>query len=79
MEEFTREEVAKHRTPRDFWTIVDGHVYHFDVEFVTALHTGGLAILEAGGKDGSVIFHEHHNPERVKPILNEYLIGKLKN
>ncbi|KAK7200552.1 cytochrome b5 1 [Novymonas esmeraldas] len=78
MMEYTREEVAAHRTPRDFWTIIDGDVYHFDVEFITTLHPGGLIILESAGKDGSVAFHDNHDMERVKPVLDEYRIGKLK-
>ncbi|KAL7695696.1 cytochrome b5 1 [Lotmaria passim] len=76
--EYTAEEVAKHNTPRDYWTIVDGYVYHFDVEFVTTLHPGGLYILEAAGKDGTKLFHEHHNVERVVDVMREYRIGKLK-
>ncbi|CAJ1036868.1 Cytochrome b5-like Heme/Steroid binding domain containing protein, putative [Leishmania lindenbergi] len=78
MKEYTREEVATHCTLEDCWVIVDGHVYHLDVEFITTLHPGGQIVLESAGKDGSVMFHDHHSLERVKPILEEYLIGKLR-
>ncbi|KAG5489635.1 hypothetical protein GH5_00513 [Leishmania sp. Ghana 2012 LV757] len=78
MKEYTREEVAAHCTPQNFWVIVDGYVYHLDVDFVTTLHPGGLVIMESAGKDGSVTFHEHHNAEKVKSVLEEYCIGKLR-
>ncbi|KPI89004.1 putative cytochrome b5 1 [Leptomonas seymouri] len=76
--EYTLEEVARHNTPRDFWTVIDGEVYHFDVEFVTTMHPGGLYILEAAGKDGSKLFHEHHNAERLRDMMRDYHIGKVK-
>jgi cytochrome b involved in lipid metabolism len=76
--EYTREEVAKHNTSRDYWTIVDGEVYHFDEDFITIEHPGGLYILEAAGEDGTRLFHEHHSVERVMNVMREFHIGKLK-
>ncbi|KAG5464317.1 hypothetical protein LSCM1_00499 [Leishmania martiniquensis] len=78
MQEFTRDEVEAHCTPQDFWVIVDGHVYHLDVDFITTLHPGGLIIMGSAGKDGSATFREHHNIEKVKPFSEEHCIGKLK-
>ncbi|GET93566.1 hypothetical protein, conserved [Leishmania tarentolae] len=78
MEEYSRDEVALHCTAQDFWVIVDGYVYHLDAEFVTMLHPGGRIILEVAGKDGSAMFRDHHNLEKVMPILEEYCIGKFK-
>ncbi|KAG5490623.1 hypothetical protein JKF63_00744 [Porcisia hertigi] len=75
---YTRDEVAAHCTPKDYWTIVDGYVYHFDIDFITTLHPGGLSIVEAAGKDGSLMFHENHDFEKVKPLLDKYCIGELR-
>lgn len=76
--EYTKDEVAKHRTATDFWTVVDGVVYQLDEEFVRSIHPGGLYIMEAAGKDGSTLFHENHNPEAVMPALEEYRIGVIQ-
>jgi cytochrome b involved in lipid metabolism len=43
MQEYTWEEVAKHRTANDAWTIVKGKVY--DVTNYLSTHPGGESLL----------------------------------
>lgn len=41
--EYSREEVARHTTPGDAWTIIDGKVY--DISNYLSKHPGGVTIL----------------------------------
>ena len=51
--EYTRAEVALHKTPQDLWIIVDGKVY--DVTKWLKHHPGGERILQHhGGQDATV-------------------------
>ena len=51
---FTAEEVAKHNSQNDCWTIIDGSVY--DLTSYIPNHPGGKEILRACGADGSSLF-----------------------
>ncbi len=54
--------IAKHSTPGDCWTIVNGKVYN--VTQLTKTHSGGPeSILSVCGKDGSNIFNGRHGKE----------------
>ena len=51
--EYTRAEVALHKTPQDLWIIIDGKVY--DVSNWIKRHPGGERILKnSGGQDATV-------------------------
>ena len=51
--EYTRAEVALHKTPQDLWIIIDGKVY--DVTNWIKHHPGGDLILKnSGGQDATV-------------------------
>lgn len=76
--EYAKEEVAKHNTVQDFWTIVYGKVYHLDEQFVKTLHPGGEYIMAAAGKDGTFLYEDNHHPETAMEFLQEFYIGKLK-
>lgn len=52
----TAEEVQKHSTKSDCWTIINGKVY--DVTGYVNRHPGGNEILLACGKDGTSLFVE---------------------
>ena len=51
--EYTRAEVALHKTPQDLWIIIDSKVY--DVTNWLKRHPGGEMILKnSGGQDATV-------------------------
>ncbi len=54
----TAEEVAKHNSGDDCWTIIDGDVYN--VTSFIANHPGGSEILRACGIDASTLFDQRH-------------------
>jgi cytochrome b involved in lipid metabolism len=56
--EYTIEEVEKHRSLDDFWTVIDNDVYNL-TEFAHR-HPGGNSIMMAAGVDATVNFHTHH-------------------
>lgn len=77
---FTREEVAKHRTPKDgVWVTYQGEVY--DVTDFVASHPGGSAkiMLAAGGalEPFWAMYAQHSKPE-VQEMLKQYKIGSLE-
>ena len=51
--EYTRGEVALHKTPQDLWIIIDGKVY--DVTNWLNHHPGGKRVIQHyGGEDATV-------------------------
>jgi cytochrome-b5 reductase len=50
----TMEEVARHNSEVDAWTVVEGKVYN--ISPFLKLHPGGKKILRAAGIDGTDIF-----------------------
>ena len=51
--EYTRGEVALHKTPQDLWIIIDGKVY--DVTNWLKHHPGGKRVIQHyGGEDATV-------------------------
>jgi cytochrome b involved in lipid metabolism len=50
LQEFTRDQVSTHNSPKSSWIIIDGLVY--DISSFAALHPGGeKLILEYAGQD----------------------------
>lgn len=78
----TAEEVAKHNSAADCWTIVSGKVY--DVTSLLSTHTAGAdTIIPSCGKDGTVAFNTKNKPEpkahseNANNILQQYFVGDL--
>lgn len=55
---YTLADVAKHASPKDCWTTVNGNVYNL-TPFV-GKHPGGEAILKVCGIDGTKLFMNQH-------------------
>lgn len=73
---FTLEEVAKHKTEKDLWLIIDGKVY--DVTAFVDEHPGGVNTLtDNAGTDGSGEFDAVGHSAAAKDMLKKYLIGEL--
>lgn len=74
---FTSEEVAKHSTGKDCWSVVDGVVY--DLTSYVTDHPGGSAIIkELCGKDATASFAEQHGgASKPLAVLTAFEIGKL--
>lgn len=73
---YTLEEVAKHKTDKDCWVILDGFVY--DVTDFLDDHPGGKkAIMLYAGKDATKEFEMLHKPEILTKYAAEYKLGPV--
>ena len=73
----TLDEVKKHSSSNDCWTVVDGGVY--DLTKWAALHPGGPAFIQSlCGRDGTSDFLGRHanQPDPMRTLLG-YFVGKL--
>ncbi len=62
-EGITLAEIAKHSTPEDCWTAIDGTVY--DLTSYIQRHPGGAgALTQLCGKDGTAAFKNQHGAEQ---------------
>lgn len=77
MPQYTMQEVAKHKTRKDCWVVIDGKV--FDVSALVATHPGGTgAILAKAGKEATTAFEENHDADGYsRKKINVYYIGDL--
>ena len=74
----TLEQVKKHNTKEDAWTIIENKVYNITPWIPK--HPGGEIIMQALGKDATQLFIDNNHPSYVKKtILPKYYIGTLKN
>ena len=78
LDDYTREEVARHNTATDCWTIVDGFVY--DVTTFANRHpAGSSAIKEMCGVNATEEFLDEHDGQREPNQWLETLkIGRIK-
>lgn len=75
--DYTMAQVAKHNTPSDCWTVVNGQVY--DVTNWITRHPGGPGVIKAMcGIDGSAAFlQQHGNQQEPSNILESFRLGAL--
>ena len=76
---YTKDEVAKHNTPDNAWTIINKKVYNI-TKWIDK-HPGGNVILQGIGKDATSMFNHKgggigHSASAHK-ILEKYYIGNL--
>ncbi|EGC39849.1 hypothetical protein DICPUDRAFT_23857, partial [Dictyostelium purpureum] len=73
---YTKEEVSKHCSKHDFWTIFRDKVY--DLTKFWKEHPGGDIILEGAGKDITLLFDDIGHSVDAELLLKKYYIGDLK-
>lgn len=72
----TMEEVAKHNTVEDGWTVVKGKVYNLSPYM--KYHPGGADILKiALGKDCTKLFNKYHAWVNIEMLLEKCKVGNL--
>ena len=69
--------VAKHKSKKDCWVILNNNVYNV-TDFLPDHPGGKNAILLYAGKDGTKEFNMLHKPSILKRYGKQYLIGKVK-
>jgi cytochrome b involved in lipid metabolism len=71
------QEVAKHSSASDCWSVVNGNVYNL-TSYIQS-HPGGQSVLKnICGKDGSAAFtNQHNNQGKPNDVLQGFLIGAL--
>jgi cytochrome b involved in lipid metabolism len=71
------QEVAKHSSASDCWSVVNGNVYNL-TSYIQS-HPGGQSVIKnICGKDGSAAFtNQHSNQGKPNNVLQGFLIGAL--
>ncbi|XP_019614402.1 PREDICTED: cytochrome b5 reductase 4-like [Branchiostoma belcheri] len=73
----TPEELAKHDTESDAWTVIRGKVYN--VTAYAEYHPGGAEeLMRAAGRDGTDLFNEVHRWVNYESMLESCLVGRLR-
>jgi cytochrome b involved in lipid metabolism len=71
------QEVAKHNSASDCWSVVNGNVYNL-TSYIQRHPGGQSALKNICGKDGSAAFaNQHSNQGKPNNVLQGFLIGAL--
>jgi len=73
----TREEVARHNTPSDMWTIYRGNVYNI-TPFLDYHPGGEEELLKAAGTDCTELYDKHHPWVNADAVLGHLKLGPLR-
>jgi len=75
--EYTRDEVASHKTAESLWVIIDSKVY--DLTKFADLHPGGVhVLLEVAGRDATEEFYGLHRQAVLLKYAPRLEIGSIK-
>ncbi|XP_015952964.1 cytochrome b5 domain-containing protein RLF [Arachis duranensis] len=70
------DEVRKHQTEGEMWTVLKGHVYN--ISPYMKFHPGGVDMLmKAVGKDCTSLFNKYHAWVNAEFLLEKCLVGTL--
>lgn len=80
--QYTLQEVAKHKSASDCWMIIEGKVYNVTSEI--ARHPGGDAILMGCGQEATQLFQtkggdEGPHSRGAQSQLQQFYVGDVKN
>ncbi|KAL3229189.1 Uncharacterized protein RNJ44_02276 [Nakaseomyces bracarensis] len=69
------EELARHNTPEDCWTVINGKV--FSISSYMDFHPGGAKILldKSAGQDSTMLFNRYHRWISVEKMLETCFVG----
>jgi cytochrome b involved in lipid metabolism len=73
---YTYDEVAKHATEDDCWTVYEGRIY--DVTEYARSHPGGKKIFMGKGKDCTEIFKKYHSWVNCHFMIGKYQVGVVR-
>jgi len=72
----TMEELKKHNTPQDAWSVFNGRVYN--ITPYLPFHPGGeKELMRAAGRDGTKLFMLTHSWVNLEFMLQECCVGML--
>ena len=76
MQKYTREQVAKHNTEEDCFTIIHNKVY--DMTEYMGKHPGGYDLMfKNAGKDSTADFEAMYHSQKARKILDDLYVGDL--
>jgi len=75
--QLTREEVARHNSPSDMWTIYRGNVYNI-TPFLDYHPGGEEELLKAAGTDCTELYDKHHPWVNADAVLGHLKLGPLR-
>jgi cytochrome b involved in lipid metabolism len=67
---YTEEEIAKHTSDEDCWTILNGRVY--DITEYAKFHPGGRKIFLGKGKDCTELYNKYHHYVNAAMLIGKY-------
>jgi cytochrome b involved in lipid metabolism len=79
--EYTRREVAMHKSDSDCWLILgeDGEKHVYNVSEFLDDHPGGPEIImDMAGQDATEEFEDIGHSNDARKLLSKFLVGKLK-
>lgn len=74
--QYTTAQVALHNSEEDFWVIYRKEVYHLPSDIIRN-HPGGEVILDAAGRDGTIMFEDGPHGDNARELLKSFRIGTL--
>lgn len=73
---YNADEVKKHSSLDDCWVIYKKMVCKLPREFIES-HPGGMVIMDAAGRDGTILFEDNGHPDSARELMREFMIGDL--
>lgn len=72
---YSVDEVAKHSTDEDLWTVYEGRIY--DITEYAKVHPGGRKLFLGKGKDCTELFQQYHPWVNCHAMLQKYQVGVM--